>query len=163
MFVMTRRRNSLPPPPLAWFRNLVECMGERLKIRIATTNKGELAGAILTLHFKNSMVFKYGGSDAAFHNLGTVPFLLWHAIEDAKSNGATKFDFGRSEIDNSGLLRFKEHFGAERSSFTHKVFPATAWEPGANSWRLKMAKKVFAHLPQSALTLAGRLIYPFIG
>jgi CelD/BcsL family acetyltransferase involved in cellulose biosynthesis len=163
MCVMTRMRKALPPPPLTWFRNLVKYMGEQLKIRIATTQTGELAGAILTLQYKNSMVFKYGASDAAFHNLGTMPFLLWHAIEDAKSGGATQFDFGRSEVDNPGLVRFKEHFGAERNSFTHKIFPATAWRPDAHNWQLTMAKRVFAHLPQSALVLAGRLIYPYIG
>ena len=161
--VMTRMRKALPPPPLTWFRNLMECMGERLKIRIATTQTGELAGAILTLQYKSSMVFKYGASDAVFHNLGTMPFLLWHAIEDAKSCGATQFDFGRSEVDNPGLVRFKEHFGAQRSSFAHKIFPATAWKPDAHNWHLTMAKRVFAHLPQGALIWAGRLIYPYIG
>jgi lipid II:glycine glycyltransferase (peptidoglycan interpeptide bridge formation enzyme) len=161
--VMTRMRKALPPPPLSWFRNLVECMGERLKIRIATTKNGELAGAILTLRHKNSMVFKYGASDAAFHNLGTMPFLLWHAIEDAKSTGAAQFDFGRSEVDNPGLARFKEHFGAQRSSFAHKLFPAAAWKPDAQNWQLRVAKRVFAQLPRGALVWAGRLIYPYIG
>lgn len=163
MCVITRRRKALPPPPLAWFRNLINAFGDDLKIRIAKTPGGELAGAILTLRFKNSMVFKYGASNPAFHNLGTMPFLLWHAIEDAKSCGCTKFDFGRSEIENPGLIRFKDHFGAQQTDFTHKVFPSTAWEPGADNWQLKFAKKVFARLPDSALILAGKLIYPYIG
>ena len=161
--VMTRRRKGLPPPPLAWFRNLITFLGGSVKIRVAKTRKDELAGAILTLRFKDSMVFKYGASDAAHHNLGTMPFLLWQAIEDAKSSGATQFDFGRSEIENAGLMQFKDHFGAERIEFTHKVFPATAGEPGADGWQMKLAKRVFAHLPESALILAGKWIYPHIG
>jgi CelD/BcsL family acetyltransferase involved in cellulose biosynthesis len=163
MCVMTRRRKALPPPPLDWFRNLVTFMGEKLTIRIASTSSGELAGAILTLHFKDSVVFKYGASDARFHSLGTMPFLLWLAIEDAKNRGARRFDFGRSEIENSGLIRFKNHFGATQTQFTHKVFPSTAWEPSADGWQLKLAKRVFARLPENALILAGRLIYPHIG
>ncbi|MGZ6359820.1 MAG: GNAT family N-acetyltransferase, partial [Bdellovibrionota bacterium] len=104
LIVMTRRRKSLPPPPLKWFRNVVQCLGEQAKIRIARTNKGEPAGAILTLSYKGSMLFKYGASDARFHNLGTMPFLLWRAIEDAKNLGATVFDFGRSDVDQQGLI-----------------------------------------------------------
>ena len=161
--VMTRRRKGLPPPPLNWFRNLVQCLGEKLKIRIARTPNGELAGTIVTLHFKQTVVFKYGASDSRFHNLGTMPFLLWRAIEDAKSAGATAFDFGRSEIENPGLLRFKDHFAAKRSWLVYKVFPSSAWEPGAAGWQMKFAKKIFAQLPDSALILAGRLIYPHIG
>ena len=33
---LTRRRHQLPLQPLAWFRNLVECLGDKLSIRIAS-------------------------------------------------------------------------------------------------------------------------------
>lgn len=161
--VMTRRRKSLPPPPFAWFQNVTHCLGEHAKIRLATTRNGQLAGAVLSTHFKNTMLFKYGASDARFHSLGTMPFLLWQAIEEAKNSGATQFDFGRSEIGNRGLIRFKDHFGAKQSVLSHKVFPGMSWEVGADSWSLRCAKRVFSILPEDALVLAGKLIYPHIG
>lgn len=161
--VMTRRRKSLPPPPFAWFHNVSECLGERAKIQVATTRTGELAGAVLSLTYKNTTLFKYGASDARFHNLGTMPSLLWKAIEEAKNAGSTRFDFGRSEIENVGLVRFKDHFGATRSVLTHKVFPAMSWTAGVSSWQMKFAKTVFSKLPENALILAGKLLYPHIG
>ncbi len=161
--VMTRRRKSLPPPPFAWFQNVAHCLGEHAKIRIAMTRNGELAGAVFSVRYKDTMLFKYGASDARFHSLGTMPFLLWQAIEEAKNAGATQFDFGRSEIENRGLISFKNHFGAKQSVLTHKVFPAMFGDAGANRWSLKYAKKFFSVLPDGALILAGRLIYPHIG
>jgi len=161
--VMTRRRKSLPPPPFAWFQNVAHCLGKHAKIRLATTRNGQLAGAVLSVRFKNAMLYKYGASDARFHSLGTMPFLLWQAIEEAKDSGATQFDFGRSEIGNLGLIRFKDHFGAKQSVLTHKVFPGMSWEAGADSWSLRCAKRVFSILPEDALVLAGKLIYPHIG
>lgn len=161
--VMTRRRKSLPPPPFAWFQNVVECLGERARIRIASTRNGELAGAVFVLTYKDTTLFKYGASDARFHNLGTMPSLLWKAIEEAKRAGSTQFDFGRSEIDNAGLIRFKDHFGAQRSVLTHKVFPNMSWSAGSSSWQMKFAKAVFSNMPERALILAGRLLYPHIG
>jgi len=161
--VMTRRRKSLPPPPFAWFQNVAHCLGEHAKIRVATTKNGELAGAVFSVHYKDTLLFKYGASDARFHSLGTMPFLLWQAIEEAKNSGATQFDFGRSEIANLGLIRFKDHFGAKQSVLTHKVFPGMAWEAGTDSWGLRCAKRVFSILPENALVLAGKLIYPHIG
>lgn len=161
--VMTRRRKSLPPPPFAWFQNVAHCLGEHAKIRVATTRNGELAGAVFSVQYKDTMLFKYGASDARFHSLGTMPFLLWQAIEEAKNAGATQFDFGRSEIGNRGLIHFKDHFGAKQSVLTHKVFPGMSWEAGADGWSLRCAKKVFSILPENALVLAGKLIYPHIG
>jgi CelD/BcsL family acetyltransferase involved in cellulose biosynthesis len=162
LFVMTRRRKGLPPPPLKWFQNILESFGERAKTRIATTRDGNLAGAILTLSYKDTMIYKYGATDAKYHNLGTMPFLLWRAIEDAKRTGATEFDFGRSEVENKGLIRFKNHFGAEQSLLTHKVFPGRT-NLAAGGRNFKYAKKVFSLLPESAFILAGKLIYPHIG
>jgi len=163
LVLMTRRRKALPPPPIEWFRNVVRHLGDHAKIRIARTVSGEAAGGILTLSFKDSMVFKYGASDVRFHSLGTMPFLLWQAIEDAKGMGATTFDFGRSDVDHTGLIRFKDHFGAERTPLRHKIHPARSWEPRTRNWKLKVASRVFGQLPDSALILAGRLIYPHIG
>jgi CelD/BcsL family acetyltransferase involved in cellulose biosynthesis len=161
--VMTRRRKSLPPPPFAWFRNVVEQIGERAKLRVASTRDGHPAGAVLTIHYKNTMLFKYGASDAKFHHLGTMPFLIWRAIEDAKRLGATTFDFGRSDVGHKGLIHFKDHFGAAQFALTHKVFPAVSWGTETTNWKMKAAKKVFAKLPDRVLILAGQLIYPHIG
>ena len=163
LVVLTRRRKALPPPPLAWFRNVVKNLGDGAKIRIARTSTGELAGGILTLAYKSKMLFKYGASDARFHNLGTMPFLLWQAIQDAKARGGSTFDFGRSDVEHKGLIRFKDHFGTEQTPLAHKMFPADSWEPGSHNWKMRAASKMFGMLPDSALVLAGRLIYPHIG
>jgi CelD/BcsL family acetyltransferase involved in cellulose biosynthesis len=161
--VMTRRRQAVPPPPIEWYRNVVTSFGPDAKIRVARTKEGKLAGAILTLFFKETMLFKYGASDTEYHRLGTMPFLLWKAIEDAKQCGANTFDFGRSEVENTGLVHFKAHFGGEQKVLTHKVYPARTWDPASEGISMRVAKKVFALLPHAAIIRAGRLIYPHIG
>ena len=35
LLVTTRGRHRVPPPPLAWFQNLVQCQGKALEIRVA--------------------------------------------------------------------------------------------------------------------------------
>src|SRR5439155_744233 len=57
---ITRRRHHLPPQPLDWFRNLVDCLGEDACIRIASKGGQPVAG-ILTLSHGKRMVYKYGG------------------------------------------------------------------------------------------------------
>jgi len=162
LHTLTRRRKSLPPPPLAWFRNILSCLGDKAKIRVASKD-GKPIAAILTLRFKETAVYKYGCTDSRFHNLGAMPYLLWRAMEDEFRSGATEFDLGRSEPENSGLIRFKEKFGAESSTATYKVFPPGSQPLPGRDWRLVWSKRLFRLLPEKALVYAGARIYPHIG
>ena len=160
--MITRRRQALPPPPFVWFRNVVDCLGEQVKIRVARTGDRAIA-AILTLFYKGALIYKYGCSDAQFHNLGAMPFLMWRAIEDGKQRGVSELDLGRSDIDNAGLITFKNRFGATQSRVTYKKFPGSKAERGKQNWQLRVAKRVFAAMPDRMLVLAGKLLYPHIG
>ena len=162
LLVRTRRRLQLPPHPRDWFRNLVDCLGDNVKIRTAAKD-GRPIASILTLSFKDGLVYKYGCSDERFHNLGGMPLLFWHAIQEGKRNGAREFDLGRSDSDNPGLITFKEHWGATRSQLTYWRYPARLAPAAAAGWRMQAAKKVFAHIPDSFLIAAGKMLYRHIG
>jgi hypothetical protein len=162
LHAMTRRRKGLPPPPYAWFRNVLDCLGESAKIRLALKD-GRAIAAILTLRFKDTAVYKYGCTDHRYHNLGAMPFLLWKAMQEEYQSGAREFDLGRSEVDNHGLIQFKEKFGAQRTAFTYKIFPDDSPDFPERAKRMAWAKKIFRLLPEKALIYAGSWIYPHIG
>jgi CelD/BcsL family acetyltransferase involved in cellulose biosynthesis len=159
--VLTRRRQGLPPPPREWFRNVLDCMGEHAVIRVVRKEDRAIA-AIVTLHFKETMVYKYGCSDARFHSAGAMPFVLWKTMVDAKSKGATELDLGRSDPGNTGLTTFKERFGASRSVLIYKRYP-DAGVRLSGTWMEQAVKRTFSALPQALQVQAGRLIYPHIG
>jgi CelD/BcsL family acetyltransferase involved in cellulose biosynthesis len=161
LLVLTRRRHCLPPQPLAWFRNLIRTFGAGLLIRIALKDGRPIAG-ILTLTSKGSVVYKYGCSDSEFHNLGGMPFLFWHAIREAKEQGASYFDFGRSDTDNPGLISFKDNWGGTRRTLAYYRYPAVQSNAIKHS-RVGAARKAFSSLPSVCLTTAGRLLYRHIG
>ncbi len=169
MLLLTRRRHQLPPQPIAWFRNLVACLGDKLTVRVASKDGQPIAG-VLTLSYKDCLVYKYGGSDARFHNLGGMPLLFWKAIQEGKERGAQEFDLGRSEIDNPGLVAFKNHLGATCSKlgYFRAVRPArcgagNAAKVGSADWKLRLVKGAFARMPDSMLRVAGSLLYRHVG
>ena len=162
LFVITRSRHHLPPPPYAWFQNLVHCQGKALEIRVAYFDEIPIA-AILTLRSKNTCCFKYGCSDARFNKFAATPWLLWKAIVAAKSNGVLEFDMGRTQADNAGLLAFKNHWVSSHKRLTYWKFPGAPSLDTAEGWKLKMAKRVFSHMPQSLLVATGKLVYRHIG
>jgi lipid II:glycine glycyltransferase (peptidoglycan interpeptide bridge formation enzyme) len=157
---LTRRRHGLPPQPLAWFQNLVVCLGDRLTIRVASKAGRPIAG-LLTLSFKKTIVYKYGGSDARYHKLGGMPFLFWKLIQEAKAEGFEELDLGRSDLNQYGLTTFKDRLGACRSKLTYFRYPAVARRPKA--WKQRVARRAFELLPDPALALAGRLLYRHYG
>lgn len=161
LLLLTHRRHGIPPQPISWFRNLVECLRENINIRVAS--KGGLAVAsMITLTHKNSMVYKYGCSDTRHHNSGGVAFLMWRAIQDAKSRGAAELDLGRTDRDNTGLINFKENWGAGRSTLSYFGYPSNR-RPESNRLGLKTAKKMIAKLPTAFLPIMGQLLYRHMG
>lgn len=162
--LLTRQRHKLPPQPIEWFRNLVACLGDRLKIYVAFKDEQAIA-SILTLRYGSTLVYKYGCSDANFHRLGGMPFLFWKAIEEAKEQGLKEFDLGRSDSDNSGLIAFKGHLGAKASMLGYlRYYPAQhARRHVTESYGMKIAKRMIGYMPDGVLTMAGRLLYKHVG
>jgi hypothetical protein len=161
LLLMTRRRQYLPPQPLAWFRGLIAAFGKNLKIRVASKDGIPVAG-ILTLSHKKSMVYKYGCSNAAFNNLGGTALLFWRAIQEAKELGFDELEMGRSDVGNLGLVAFKERWGASRRSISYWSYPQS--DPsGPSVWKRSLARWVVPTVPDLALKAVGKLLYKHIG
>lgn len=162
LMLQTRRRHKLPPQPVSWFRNLIDCLGDQLNIRVASKN-GEPIASILTLRHRSTLVYKYGCSDARYHHLGSVPFLFWDAIQEAKESGLQEFDLGRSDLDHAGLIKFKNHLGATASTLEYARFAGLHADRANRERGLHVAKRLFACMPDGLLTTAGKLLYRHIG
>jgi CelD/BcsL family acetyltransferase involved in cellulose biosynthesis len=162
LLVITRRRHGLPPPPRSWFKNLIDCLGDQLMIRVAS-KEGKAIAAMLTVRFKDTLVYKYGGSDSRFNALGGMHALFWRAIQDAKREGLRRFDLGRSDLDNQGLITFKDRWGAMRLRINYFRYVSSPSRIAGSTWNRPVVKRVLAHMPNSVLSTAGKLLYKHVG
>lgn len=162
LMLSTRRRHQLPPQSKAWFRNLTDCLGESLKIRVVSKN-GNPTASIITCQFRDTSVYKYGCSDAHYQNLGGMFLLMWRAIQDAKASGARWFDFGRSEQRNEGLVTFKGHWGSIKSPLPYYRYPDGNNRGPKSDWKLRLVQKTCSHLPDPLLEMLGGLLYKHVG
>ena len=161
LMVITRRRQHLPPQPLSWFRALVAEFGDSVKIRVAS--KGNLPiASIFTITHKQSMVYKYGCSDARFHNLGGMALLFWNAIQEANHIGLEEFEMGRSDKGNLGLIAFKEHWGAVGSKLNYWTYPSAGGLTSHNPSKAVLRQFVRV-APDPILKMTGKLFYRHIG
>ena len=162
LMIQTRRKHKLPPQPIQWFRNLAACMGERMQIRVAFKDGREVA-SILTLQYKDVVVYKYGCSDAASQNLGGTALLFWRTIVEAKEKGLTQMDFGRSDPDTPGLVIFKDRWGAKSSAISYLRWSRKQAAEGGRRHSHALAKQLLAIMPDSILQATGRILYRHVG
>ncbi len=165
LLTITRQRHRRPPQPRDWFVNLIESFGDALKIRVTLKDNRPVA-AIVTIRHKDTMYYKYGGSDRSFNHLGSMHFLLWGAIQEAKSAGLRFFDFGRTDADQHGLITFKKRWGTAQSDLIYSRYSrdvTQSFESSATSWKYKAARYLLARMQPGVLSLAGRALYRHVG
>jgi Acetyltransferase (GNAT) domain len=163
LLVLTRRRHRIPPPPYAWFLNLIRLVGGALEIRSAYHAESPVA-AILTLRFKGRVYYKYGCSDVRFNHFGAMPWLLWKAIVAAKLGGASEFDMGRTDADDLGLLVFKNRWVPHPKQLVYWRFPAAAHSSHSRKgWKSKLAGHAVSNMPAGLLAIVGKLLYRHFG
>jgi hypothetical protein len=162
LMLKTRRRHGLLPQPKIWFQNLLRYMSPGAEIRVAS--KGTIpVGAMFTLRHKGTVVYKYGCSDERYHNLGTMPFLFWKMIDESKRECAEHIDFGRTDLDQAGLIAFKDHFGATRRQITYLRYPPSTSGGGVAIRCLPVMRPLFSVLPDAISSIAGQVLYRHIG
>jgi CelD/BcsL family acetyltransferase involved in cellulose biosynthesis len=157
LLLLTHKRHHTPPQPRVWFRNLAQCLGEMMTIRIASRDGKPIAG-IVTVTYKDVMMYKYGCSDARCHDLGGMAFLLWRSIQEAKELGMRVFDLGRSDVAHAGLIAFKEHWGSERHPLRYWRHPGQAFR-GRHGSDFKALKTLLPLAPSAVLRLGGPILY----
>jgi len=163
LLLRTRRRHSLPPQPLQWFRSLSACLGDRFTIHVAYKSDQAVA-AIITLTYKETVTYKYGCSDERFANLGGTPFLFWKIIEGSRDAGALSLDLGRTDTDNPGLATFKERLGATKQELNYyRISDHAAVRNVRGSWATAFFRRAFRYIPDSMLVASGKLLYRHIG
>lgn len=160
LLLLTRRRHGIPPQPRAWFANLANEFGGDFEILLASKD-GAPAAAVVTLRFNNMLVYKYGVSDARYHKFGVMPALFWRCIQKAKALGLERFDLGRSDDDDEGLIQFKNRLGAAGRSLTYFRCPQAAAAAARPHGGLAV-KKLVGYLPDSVFE-ACSLLYRHVG
>lgn len=161
LLIMTRKRQGLPPQPLKWFRILLNCLGDKATIRVAFKDRIPVA-SILTIADMKTMIYKYGCSDSRHSNLGGTAMLFWNAIQEAKASGIEQLDMGRSEIDNLGLIAYKEHWGGKRSTVSYWRYPGRT-ASSRPEMLVKRFRRLISIAPDSSLVMLGNALYKHIG
>lgn len=161
----TRQRHGVPPQPFSFFAALQR---EALApgngfVLLARLNGQPVAGAVY-LHFGAVATYKYGASDERFQQFRGNNLVMWQAINHFAADRFARLEFGRTDLSNQGLRKFKLGWGTrERTVQYHRlVFPGGSFAP-ATAPRAAKFVRVFQLLPRPLSRVIGAALYKHAG
>jgi hypothetical protein len=163
---LTRQRHGLPPQPGLFFDNLHRhVIAEGLGFTALAHYQGKAVAGLICLHFGDRAVWKYGASDDAYRHLSANNLVLWHTIKTCAKRGFKSLSLGRTDLDNDGLLTFKNGWGAVRTplNYYRYDFAKRGFVGGGKSRDLGAVRQVLRLLPVDVLKLLGQISYRHIG
>ena len=158
--VLTRRRLGLPAQPRSFFRQLWRGLlapgfGH---LTIAEVDGAPVAGAVF-LVWNDVTIYKYGASDPRGWNLRPNNLIFAEEIASACRAGCASFHFGRTDLVDEGLRRFKLGWGAEEEPLHSTVFGAPAEEGGGPP---RVLRSVVRRSPPIVARTAGSVLYRYV-
>jgi CelD/BcsL family acetyltransferase involved in cellulose biosynthesis len=159
LHLTTRRRKGVPVQPWKFFellgKNVIET-GHGF-VLLAYHQEQCIAGAVFLFQNK-TVTYKYSASNQDQLNLRPNNLILWKAIKWSCENGYTLFDFGKTDLENTGLRDFKSRWGAEEQALIYSSIsskPIQNKTGGVNS----VVEKIIKISPLWVCRLAGELLY----
>ncbi len=157
----SRRRFGLPAQPWRFFELAHALFAPaNLDIWVAREN-GEDAATAVFLNDGGVVHYKWGARRPGCHSSANH-LLFWNAIQEFASR-ARVLDLGRTDVRNSGLMRFKKALGAVASPLPYSFFPSapgivSVEAPGAMQ---RACSALWRRLPRSVSRLVGSAIYGY--
>ena len=162
---LTRQEHGLPPQPLNFFKKLYEhVLAQDKGMIVLASHANHVVAGALYLHFGEKALYKYGASDKRYQHLRANNLVMWEAMRWYAQQGYRSLCFGRSALENDGLLQFKRGWGAaERAIHYYKYdVEKSTFVRGVNN-QFTGSRRLFHHLPIPLLQMTGSMLYKHIG
>jgi CelD/BcsL family acetyltransferase involved in cellulose biosynthesis len=163
MHLETRRRHGVPIQPWHFFKLLKEQILDRGLGFISLAHKnGNYLSGVVYLHWNRTLTYKFAASTTEGREIFAGDLLIWDAICFGCENGYKVLDFGRTDLDDSGLRRYKKRWRSEEIPLSY----STSYRVEPNPIRQKLISMVKVFINKSPLwvcRLSGELLYRYFG
>jgi CelD/BcsL family acetyltransferase involved in cellulose biosynthesis len=166
LHVQTRRRLGVPVQPRRFFRAIAEHVVDAgLGFVMVASHGDRPVAAAVFLTGNETVVYKYGASDARAWSLRPNHPLFWEAIRWSAENGYRIFDFGRTESGNEGLRAFKNGWGTDEEPLVYSTFsdrlPSRSETSGGPGRAAAAGEAVIRRSPAWVARLLGEVLYKY--
>ncbi|MHC4956749.1 MAG: FemAB family XrtA/PEP-CTERM system-associated protein [Planctomycetota bacterium] len=153
-----------PVFPKAFFKNILEEFGDDAIVQIVR-HEGRPVAACLSTIFRGTMMPLYSGEAPGVKNLKAGNFKYFRLMQEAVARGLRRFDFGRSRLNNEGVVKFKTNQGFQPEPLPYQCLELTEGAgdtSNPNSGIYLRLRKAWRKLPSPVARMLGpRLIRYF--
>ncbi|WP_328760722.1 GNAT family N-acetyltransferase [Geomonas azotofigens] len=161
---LTRRRQGQPPQAKQYFINLHKYLiDDGLGFTALARHGQSIIAGLICLHYGSNAIYKYGASDEKYQNLRANNLLFWEMIKKCAYDGFSTLSFGRTDLQNTGLMVFKDGWGGERSELNYYRYDLAKDAFISRTNNLQGYEALFKKLPVAILRLLGAVGYRHMG
>lgn len=165
MLVENRRRHALPSIPFRFFEAMKRHLGpDHLSCWIAHDRDGKPLSGLLGWRLGDKFTVEYAGDFSGARTVGANQVLYWHVMQAVRAMGCKSFSFGRTGLDNTGLLNYKRHWGTVEEDLKMILLPkARVKIIEKDPLYYRLGKSLIAHSPPQLYRLIGEFCYRHLG
>ncbi len=160
LHLKTRRRQGVPIQPRRYFdilhRRVIDAgLGYVSLVR----DRSNWLSASVICSFNKTVLYKYGASDPQRSDQNANYLMLWESMLAGIRDGATRFDFGKTSMDNAGLRQFKSGWGSVETDLSYHYSTPTRQPGSEKSFAFRMLSGLIRRNPPVVCRIAGEAIY----
>lgn len=161
LHLATRRRHGLPTPSKRFILSFTRLFDAGLGFVMLARQRGRDVAAAVFLTTGATLLYEFGASDVRFLRSSPNNLLLMEAIRWGCETGHHTLHFGRTDLDNEGLRRFKRGWGTDESTLHYCRFGSPM--QASNGRSRKVVRSAIAHGPPVVGRLIGAAYYRHFG
>lgn len=163
---LRKHKYRLVAQPYAFFENIWrQFMQQGKGFLLAAYYQRQMIAGIVFLEWKDTLCYKFNASVPEFLKYRPNNLLIWEGIQHAKAAGFTQLDFGLSDLDQEGLLRYKRQFADQEKMISFLRYVPDGQSQAGNELRalLPTLTDLFtrADVPDSVTEKAGAALYRY--
>lgn len=164
LHLLTRRKLGIPVQPKRFFKILYEEVLAKRFGFLSVVRKGRVPVSIGVLAgFGKTLTYKFSASDQKYLSYKPNNLMLWSAMLEAQARGFTVFDFGRTELGNDGLRRFKLGWRSVEEPLNYSYFLRSPKGKTFSFLKERFVSPLIRYSPTFVCRLSGELLYRFFG
>ncbi|MGY1745245.1 lipid II:glycine glycyltransferase FemX [Blastococcus sp. SYSU D00695] len=164
---LRRNKYRLLAQPREFFRGIWSRFAplDGIRTGLALVDGQPVAGAVYLI-WRDTVYYKFGASRAEYLPVRPNDALHWAVIEWAHARGLSALDWGRSDLDQPGLIAYKRGWASTEGRIVHR---ATGGHPVERTAQVDALLATVTDLltdpavPDSVLERAGQALYRFFG
>jgi CelD/BcsL family acetyltransferase involved in cellulose biosynthesis len=162
-----KRKYRLLAQPYRFFTNIWHHFIEQEHGALMVAEyEGNMIGATLFLEWQNTLYYKFNASTSQELAVRPNDLIIWEGIMYAKDRGYTSLDFGLSDWDQEGLVRYKRKFATEEKTISFLRYQPDE-EPSQQEKGLRRLLPQLTNLftdesiPDHVTEAAGEILYQY--